>query len=512
MARPKQKVNLLCIFLAIFFVIFLIEINTKNNIYYALSQNETICPKAVLESIVKVSSSNLYGTGILIAKDENSYFVITNAHVISKDNNIISQVVTQDNNSYHTNLVAKYNDDLALLKFSAKNKVYSLAPLATGINDLSVGDLVQPAGFPLDYNNEGKSGNLLCMQPVAISNLLDKPMIQGYQIGYAENIPKGFSGGPLIFKGKVIGINGRHRPIVFSNPDSYIYRDNSRVNISQDILDQNSWAIPIEVFLQQSSIPIKFKPDFKNSQLDKNIDCNSLHPIFIQDLSNIKASLYGDYSNFQNYCISIDRDKKTSLLPTKLELPFPITQLSNFQLIDLNNDKEPEVLLEIVSDQTYRKTYSVIYEYSSKQKKYNLYSFPWEFKSHKLEDLNRDKRLEFISYDTSILSNSNLEILKGTSFLPYQVLNYKEGKLVDVTVNFPKLLQHHAASLWQLFLTDNQTLKDSQAILTSFVLEKSRFNEGKQAIQLIEQFYKYGEMKEFIKDLKKVVPDYADTK
>lgn len=511
MARLKQKVNPLCIFLALFFVIFWTGIST-NNISYALVQGDSKCPNSVLRSIVKISSSNLYGTGVLISKDKDTYFVITNAHVISKDKNVISQVVTQDNNSYDTNLVAKYNDDLALLKFSAKNKDYLLAPLATGINDLSVGDLVQPAGFPLDYNNEGKSGNLLCMKPVAISNLLDKPMIQGYQIGYAENIPKGFSGGPLIFKDKVIGVNGRHRPIVFSNPDSYVYRDNSRVNISQDILDQNSWAIPIEVFLQQSSIPIKFQSDFSEHQLDNNINCNSLHPIFTQDLSNISVNLYGNYSNFQSYCISIDRDKKVSLPPSKLELSFPITQLSNFQLIDLNNDKEPEVLLEIVSEQTYRKTYSVIYEYSSKQKKYNVYSIPWEFKTHKLEDLNRDKRLEFVSYDTSILTNPNLEILRDTSFLPYQVLNYKEGKLVDVTVNFPKLLQYHAASLWQLFLADNKTLKDSQAILTSFVLEKSRFNEGNLAIQQIEQFYKYGEIKELIKDLKKISLDYTKNK
>lgn len=512
-ARLKQTINLLCLCLAAFFTFFLINISLKN-LSYAINQNENLCPKRVVENIVKVSSSKLYGTGILIAKDDSSFFVITNAHVISKDKNIISQVVTQDNNSYNTTLVAKYDDDLALLKFSAKGKNYSIAPLATVINDLSVGELVQPIGFPLDYNNEGKSGDLLCMQPTAITSLLDKPITLGYQIGYAANIPKGFSGGPLIYKGKVIGINGRHQPVIFSNPDSYTYRDGSKVAISQDILDQNSWAIPIEVFLQQTSIPVKFQSDLREVQSEKNFDCTSLQPIVTKDLTNIRASLYSFDNALQNrnYCISIDRNKKSILSPTKLELSFPVTQIYDFRLLDLNNDNEPELLVDLISDSGYRTTYSLIYEYDSKEKKYSLYSFPWQFKSYKLQDLDRDKRLEFVSYDTSFLSSPNLVILKGTSFLPYQFLQYKNRRLIDVTTSFPKNLQHHAASLWQLFLTSNKTLDDSQAILTAFVLEKSKFNEGIQAIQQIEQFYKYGEMKDFIQDLKKLVSDYVNIK
>ncbi|NEQ40525.1 MAG: trypsin-like peptidase domain-containing protein, partial [Okeania sp. SIO3I5] len=80
-------------------------------------------------------------------------------------------------------------------------------------------------------------------------------------IGYNLSIYNGMSGGPLLNNyGQLVGIIGMGEPIIFVNPDIYLYRDGSRVTDSLavspeqalDFLSSLSWAIPSETLVDLS--------------------------------------------------------------------------------------------------------------------------------------------------------------------------------------------------------------------------------------------------------------------
>ena len=79
-----------------------------------------------------------------------------------------------------------------------------------------------------------------------VSLLLKKPLEQGYQIGYTNDIYKGMSGAPLLNnRGEVVGINGLHQEPLWDALE--VYQDGSVPCQSlQDLISRSSLAIPIE--------------------------------------------------------------------------------------------------------------------------------------------------------------------------------------------------------------------------------------------------------------------------
>jgi tetratricopeptide (TPR) repeat protein/S1-C subfamily serine protease len=168
---------------------------------------------------VRIETKSGNGSGVIIAKEDNSYYVLTAKHVIqniqTKQKYANPQIITydQDRHSLTSTIVAE-NVDLAVVKFSTKNN-YPLAKLNEyqPNND----DLVFVGGFPArqDINsplwqwqlNSGfilsrESGKLLTQNNLSFSN--------GYDLYYSNISYGGMSGGPVFdTDGNIIGIHGR---------------------------------------------------------------------------------------------------------------------------------------------------------------------------------------------------------------------------------------------------------------------------------------------------------------
>jgi S1-C subfamily serine protease/tetratricopeptide (TPR) repeat protein len=159
------------------------------------------------------------GSGVIIAREGSSYYVLTAKHVVqnieTKQKYANPQIITydQDRHSLTSTIVAE-NVDLAVVKFSTKSN-YPLAKLNEyqPNND----DLVFVGGFPArqDINsplwqwqlNPGfilskESGRLLTQNNLSFSN--------GYDLYYSNMSYGGMSGGPVFdTDGNIIGIHGR---------------------------------------------------------------------------------------------------------------------------------------------------------------------------------------------------------------------------------------------------------------------------------------------------------------
>jgi len=193
---------------------------------------------------VKVLSGYGGGSGILIKKQDQTYTILTNDHVLAVGES--HRIQTPDGKIYQGELLRNQSfegNDLVLLQFKSASE-YAVARLAS--SPLVVGDEVFAAGFPGEDAAEKRAFEFLSG---SISFLCPKALAGGYQIGYSNPVPKGMSGGPLLnSRGEVVGINGMHAYPLWGDP--YVFKDGSKPDLPMDLMLRSSWAIPIETFVQ----------------------------------------------------------------------------------------------------------------------------------------------------------------------------------------------------------------------------------------------------------------------
>ena len=175
---------------------------------------------------VQVQGKSNQGSGVIIHRQAEGFYILTNAHVVAKS--IPYRVITADGVSHRVIrrlIIPKL--DLALLLFTSRHN-YRVAT----INDAPItkGTETYVAGWP-------RSGGSL-RQPIFISTqgkitATDSALPLGYSLSYSNLVRAGMSGGPILdAQGRLLGINGIVR---LEN------RDNQQVVAS---------GIPINTYLQ----------------------------------------------------------------------------------------------------------------------------------------------------------------------------------------------------------------------------------------------------------------------
>lgn len=171
---------------------------------------------------LQIHAQNQYrGSGAIVAKSGNQYYVLTAKHVVNKIDTYT--VVTPDGKSYsvENSQVRKFAGvDLAILEFTsaANYPVATLAnaPLKHNI-DYNETRWVFLSGWPISLENqpgqyEFNIGQLFS-QEVSLLNITDASSInQGYELLYTNFSKAGVSGGPILdTQGRLIGIHGAAR-------------------------------------------------------------------------------------------------------------------------------------------------------------------------------------------------------------------------------------------------------------------------------------------------------------
>jgi serine protease Do len=206
---------------------------------------------------VKISGQDFLGSGIIFQQQNEEYLVLTNQHVL-RGGKPPFKIQTADGKVYQGRVITTDNfsqDDLALLSFKSDRIKYETASIGD-YSQLQPEESVFAAGFPSNSElpltqSVTESGFTFTEGKVVI--VLDKPLQEGYQIAYTNDVQKGMSGGPLLNRqGKLVGINGKHAYPLWEAPD--LYEDNSQpCQPLQDLITRSSLAIPIEKALALAS-------------------------------------------------------------------------------------------------------------------------------------------------------------------------------------------------------------------------------------------------------------------
>ncbi|WP_017717399.1 S1 family peptidase [Kamptonema formosum] len=208
---------------------------------------------------VKVLSKEDLGSGILIGKQGDVYTVLTNEHVV-RAGKAPYQIQTADGKTHPAveklRSSALEENDLAVLEFRG-----DCADCVVGKagKTPAPGDEVFAGGFAFSDGTSPplKEGGLkgFTFRTGEVSIVLEKPLQEGYQIGYTSDIEKGMSGGPVLNRaGEVVAVNGMHAYPLWGDP--YVFKDGSQPapSLKQQMV-RYSWSIPIQTFVRLSLSP-----------------------------------------------------------------------------------------------------------------------------------------------------------------------------------------------------------------------------------------------------------------
>lgn len=192
-----------------------------------------------------------HGSGVIIAKSDQTYYVLTAHHVVKREDDY--KLVTADKQAYaidYAKIKPLPGVDLAVVEFSSEED-YQVAQLANS-ELASQGQEVFISGWPALGVVGREAGGQLIRQFTdgQISGFLEKPFI-GYQMIYTNITRAGMSGGPVLDAGgRVIGIHGlgdKEDPNKFAREG---FSPEEAAGIANKIKPGFNYAIPINSFFQ----------------------------------------------------------------------------------------------------------------------------------------------------------------------------------------------------------------------------------------------------------------------
>ncbi|MDJ0897219.1 MAG: serine protease [Xenococcus sp. MO_188.B8] len=220
------------------------KISDSSQRYFSQSQLNQYA-KSVTVRIFTTKNPDRGGSGVLIKQDGNLYTVVTNNHVIDNQQDSY-QIQAPDAQIYSADIleISQSEDDIGFLVFYSPDSIYQIAttlqkPMIRKRISVTAG------GFP--YTDNFKQSHKFQITKGQITEILNRPFVGGYQIGYTNLVANGMSGGPLLNNyGELIGINGMGQEPLFGNP--YIFKDGSTISETDwERFNNLSWAIPMQV-------------------------------------------------------------------------------------------------------------------------------------------------------------------------------------------------------------------------------------------------------------------------
>jgi hypothetical protein len=231
-----------------------------------------------------------------------------------------------------------------------------------------------------------------------------------------------------------------------------------------------------------------------------------------------EVSFVKEADNAKNIRLKIIRNGQSLLeepvqIPTRSQVDNPDKKASeevsegrllSLRIRDLDGDKEPEVLADLVSINSGVRccNYSFIYRYDSAAKKYTHIKHFWGNVTYEIVDFGKNDIPEFKSEDGRF---SEAFTNYADSRFPLQVWQYRQGKMQDVTKQYPVEVYTNSAELW---LESNKRVSEGgevKGVLAAFMASKYVMGQDAEGWQLLERVYQGRDRTQFFGKLRELL-------
>lgn len=142
-------------------------------------------------------------------------------------------------------------------------------------------------------------------------------------------------------------------------------------------------------------------------------------------------------------------------------------------LQDLDNDKQPEVMVSTFTGGAHCCTNTVIYRWQGNKFAKTETGF-MDGGGGAFEDLNKDGKMEFLTFNNAFLYAFSSY---AGSFPPSVILEYNQGKFKDVTRQYPQELKATVNQMYEAFVNSKKEDYEVNGILAGYVAQKILLGE-----------------------------------
>jgi serine protease Do len=206
------------------------------------------------EVTVLIRGEKGHGSGVIIQKNGNTYYVLTAEHVVRQKDDF--KLVTADKQAYaidYSKIKRLDGVDLAIVKFTS-DKNYPVAKISTA--KTSEGQDVFVSGWPSNGAVGSAAGGELVRQFTSgsISGFLPKSL-SGYSMIYTNVTRAGMSGCPVLdTAGRLVGVHGMgDKEDARQLMESGLSQE-AAVGLAAKLKPGFNYAVPIGVFLQKAGM------------------------------------------------------------------------------------------------------------------------------------------------------------------------------------------------------------------------------------------------------------------
>jgi hypothetical protein len=176
------------------------------------------------------------------------------------------------------------------------------------------------------------------------------------------------------------------------------------------------------------------------------------------------------------------------ILPRQKSTDQPLLEqsLAGLQVKDLDNDRQPEVVVDFYTGGAHCCHYSLIYRFDPQKQTYTATQHNWGNGFYHLADLNGDGIVEFEGQDDRFVGR--FASYAGSTF-PTQIWRFEQGRMVDQTRSFPAQLE---ASATRNLLTMQQSVMtqgEAKGAIAAYLADKYSQGRGAEGWQLVQQLY-----------------------
>jgi hypothetical protein len=173
-------------------------------------------------------------------------------------------------------------------------------------------------------------------------------------------------------------------------------------------------------------------------------------PVFRASHQNISVTLTpkGQPCSFpnewENWTLTIQRENRTFNYSYQSGYCHALTtSLPAFTIVNLDGDREPEIIVNLAVTGGVPGYISEIYDYNSGRNSYNVTEKFWGLATdYDIEDLDNDSIPEFVTVDDN---NFRMAVSSSAdSGQPVLILRYQNGQFFDVSTQYPTLLAEDA--------------------------------------------------------------------
>ncbi|MCS6815693.1 MAG: hypothetical protein NZ772_19245 [Cyanobacteria bacterium] len=178
---------------------------------------------------------------------------------------------------------------------------------------------------------------------------------------------------------------------------------------------------------------------------------------------------------------------------------------------NLDLDGEPEIIVDNFSGGAHCCVSSWIYHYNATAKRYAFTRHDWGNAGYRLEDL------ETSLYRPSDLGRGQVNGLEfrtrddrfayafasyAGSLYPIQIWRFRQGRMLNVTRQYPQLVRASAYQNWLLYEQTKDSIDGGRAALAAYLADKYMLGEATDGWQRVQSAYRASDRTKFFADLR----------